>query len=125
MTKKKSVERRKHKRIRVKSGAFVGVGPHFNQVGPLVDISTGGLAFCYMARKKQPNGLSLDIFLTDGDFYLSYVPFKALSDSEIRNNTAGYTPTRRCRVQFGDLTESQLSQLEHFIEDHTTSEVQV
>ncbi len=125
MTKKKSVERRKHKRIRVKSGAFVGVGPHFNQVGPLVDISTGGLAFCYMARKKQPNGLSLDIFLTDGDFYLSYVPFKAVFDSEISNNIAGYTPIRRCRVQFGDLTEIQLSHLEHLIENHTTSEVQV
>jgi hypothetical protein len=125
MTKKKSAERRKHKRIRVKSGAFVGVGPHFNQVGPLVDISTGGLAFCYMARKKQPNGLSLDIFLTDGDFYLSYVPFKAVFDSEISNNIAGYTPIRRCRVQFGDLTEIQLSHLEHLIENHTTSEVQV
>jgi hypothetical protein len=125
MTKKKSAERRKHKRIRVKSGAFVGVGPHFNQVGPLVDISTGGLAFCYMARKKQPNGLSLDIFLTGGDFYLSYLPFKAVSDSEIPNNTAGYAPIRRCRVQFGDLTEIQLSHLEHLIENHTTSEVQV
>ncbi|MEE9567610.1 MAG: hypothetical protein V3W17_08950, partial [Desulfobacteria bacterium] len=87
--------------------------------------STGGLAFCYMARKKQPNGLSLDIFLTDGDFYLSYVPFKAVFDSEISNNIAGYTPIRRCRVQFGDLTEIQLSHLEHLIENHTTSEVQV
>ena len=125
MTKKKSAERRKHNRIRVKSHAFVGVGPHFNQVGPLTDISTGGLAFCYTARKKQPNGLSLDIFLTDGDFYLSYVPFKAVFDSEISNNIAGYTPIRRCRVQFGDLTEIQLSHLEHLIENHTTSEVQV
>jgi len=125
MTKKKSAERRKHNRIRVKSHAFVGVGPHFNQVGPLTDISKGGLAFCYTARKKQPNGLSLDIFLTDGDFYLSYVPFKAVFDSEISNNIAGYTPIRRCRVQFGDLTEIQLSHLEHLIENHTTSEVQV
>ena len=123
MTKKKSAERRKHNRIRVKSHAFVGVGPHFNQVGPLTDISKGGLAFCYTARKKQPNGLSLDIFLTDGDFYLSYVPFKAVFDSEISNNTAGYAPIRRCRVQFGDLTESQVSRLEYIIQKHTISEL--
>ena len=123
MTKKKSVERRKHHRIRVKRHAFVGVGPHFNQVGPLTDISKGGLAFCYTARKKQPNGLSLDIFLTDGDFYLSYVPFKAVFDSEVPNNTAGYAPIRRCRVQFGDLTEDQLSRLEHIIQKHTVSEL--
>jgi hypothetical protein len=102
MTKKKSVERRKQKRMRVKSGAFVGVGPHFNQVGPLLDISKDGLAFCYTARKKQPNGLSLDIFLTDGDFYLSYVPFKAVFD-----------------------TENQLSRLEHIIQNHRISEMGV
>jgi hypothetical protein len=125
MTKKKSVERRKQKRMRVKSGAFVGVGPHFNQVGPLLDISKDGLAFCYTARKKQPNGLSLDIFLTDGDFYLSYVPFKAVFDSEMPNNTSGYAPIRRCRVQFGDLTENQLSRLEHIIQNHRISEMGV
>jgi hypothetical protein len=119
MTKKKSVERRKHKRMRVK------VGPHFNQVGPLLDISKDGLAFCYTARKKQPNGLSLDIFLTDGDFYLSYVPFKAVFDSEMPNNTSGYAPIRRCRVQFGELTEDQLSRLGHIIQDHSISEVGV
>ncbi|GAF84841.1 unnamed protein product [marine sediment metagenome] len=123
MTKNKSAEQRKHNRIRVKSNAFVGVGPHFNQVGPLTDISKGGLSFCYTARKKQPNGLSLDIFLTDGDFYLSYVPFKAVFDSEVPNNTAGYAPMRRCRVQFGDLTENQLSRLEHIIQKHTISEL--
>ncbi|MBW2174759.1 MAG: PilZ domain-containing protein [Deltaproteobacteria bacterium] len=123
MTKKKSAEQRKHNRIRVKSHAFVGVGPHFNQVGPLTDISKGGLAFCYTARKKQPNGLSLDIFLTDGDFCLSYVPFKEVSDSEVPNNTAGYAPIRRCRVQFGDLTENQLSRLEHIIQKHNINEL--
>jgi hypothetical protein len=123
MTKKKSAEQRKHNRTRVKRHAFVGVGPHFNQVGPLTDISKGGLAFCYTARKKQPNGLSLDIFLTDGDFCLSYVPFKEVSDSEVPNNTAGYAPIRRCRVQFGDLTENQLSHLEYIIQKHTINEL--
>jgi hypothetical protein len=123
MTKKKSAEQRKHNRTRVKRHAFVGVGPHFNQVGPLTDISKGGLAFCYTARKKQPNGLSLDIFLTDGDFCLSYVPFREVSDSEVPNNTAGYAPIRRCRVQFGDLTENQLSHLEYIIQKHTINEL--
>ncbi len=121
MTKNKSAEQRKHNRIRVKSNAFVGVGPHFNQVGPLTDISKGGLAFCYTARKKQPNGLSLDIFLTDGDFYLSYVPFKAVFDSEMPDNTSGYAPIRRCRVQFGELTVDQLSRLGCIIRDHSIS----
>lgn len=118
MTHKKSVERRKHRRVRIKRGAFVGVGPHFCQVGPVTDISVGGLAFCYTARKKQPNGLSLDIFLTDEDLYLSYVPLKTIHESEVPNHTTGYAPVRRCRVQFGDLTEKQLSTLEEIIRIH-------
>ncbi len=115
MTKKTLVERRKHKRIQVRTGAFVGVGPHFNQVGPLIDISMGGLAFRYMAREKQLGGLSLDIFLTDRDFYLSYVPFKAVSDSKTPDTT-----TRRCSVKFANLTQSQISCLEHFIASYTS-----
>jgi c-di-GMP-binding flagellar brake protein YcgR len=119
MTKKKLVERRKHKRIQIKGGAFVGVGPHFDQVGPVIDISMGGLSFRYIARQKQPNGLSLDIFLTDRDFYLSYVPFRAVSDFRTPDTT-----TRRCSVQFGDLTQSQMSHLESFIKNHTIGGMQ-
>ena len=118
-----SVEHRKHRRFLIPRDAFAALGPHFNQVGPLTDISKGGLAFCYTARKKQPNGLSLDIFLTDGDFCLSYVPFREVSDSEVPNNTAGYAPIRRCRVQFGDLTENQLSHLEYIIQKQTINEL--
>jgi hypothetical protein len=120
MTRKKLVERRKHKRIQINGGAFVGIGPHFDQVGPLIDISMGGLSFCYMARQKQPNGLSLDIFRTDRDFYLSYLPFKAISDLGTPD-----TKVRRCSVQFGDLTQSQISHLESFIQNQTIGGIQV
>ena len=118
-----SVEHRKHRRFLIPRDAFAALGPHFNQVGPLTDISKGGLAFCYMSRKKQPNGLSLDIFLTDADFYLSCVPLKEVFDSEAPNNTAGCAPIRRCRVQFGDLTDNQLSRIEHIIQKHTVREL--
>jgi len=116
MTEKRLVQRRKHQRVTAKSGAYVAVGPHFNKVGPLVDISMDGLTFCYTARVKQPNGLSLDIFLTDRDFYLSYVPFKSISDSEAQNNLPGSTGTRQCTVRFGDLTPHQMAQLQYLIQ---------
>ena len=122
MIKKKWVERREHQRIQVKSGAFVGIGPHFNQVGPLVDISKGGLSFRYTSRKKQAKGLSLDIFLTDRDFYLGYVPFKAVSDSKTPDNPSGSATIRQCTVQFGELTPDQISYLQDFIQDHTIGE---
>lgn len=117
------VERRKHTRIRLKNGAFVGVGPNFDQVGPLIDISTGGLAFRYMALKKQPSGLSLDIFSTNRNFYLSYIPFKTVSDCETVEKAPSSSITmRRCSLEFSKLTRNQKSRLEQFIRDHTIRE---
>ena len=123
MTKKQVVERRKHKRIQVERGAFVGVGPHFEQVGPLIDISMDGLSFRYLAGEKHAKGLSLDIFMTDRDYYLGYVPFKVVSDSKTRVHPSGCLTTRRCCVKFGGLTESQMSRLEDFIEKHSINEI--
>ncbi len=123
MTKKELAQRREHKGIHVKSRAFVGIGPHFNKVGTLIDISMSGLKFCYTARRKQPNGLSLDIFLTDRDFYLSYVPFKAVSDSKTHDSPSGSVTTRQCTVQFGDLTPHQMSQLQYLIQNRTIGEL--
>ena len=78
-------ERRKHKRFRDQSGAFVGIGPHFNKVCRLIDIGMGGLSFRYMAREKRPNVSFLDIFLTDRDFYSGYVPCEISLDFEMAN----------------------------------------
>jgi hypothetical protein len=102
--------------------AFVGVGPHFARVGPLTDISMDGLTFRYKAHKKQPGGPSLDIFLTDRDFYLSYVPFKTVSDTKLPDNPSEAISTRKCTVQFGNLTPMQMSRLQELIENHTRGE---
>ena len=123
---KETVEQRKHKRFEVQSGAFVGVGPHFNKVGPLIDMSMDGLAFCYRAHVKQRRGLSLDIFSTDRDFYLTYVPFKTVSDVEVGGEApSSPAPLRRSSVRFGKLTPNQKSQIEYLIRSQTMGEVQV
>ena len=100
--------------------AFVGVGPHFSRVGPLTDISMDGLTFHYKSRKKQRDGLSLDIFLTDRDFYLSYVPFRTLSDVETFENASDPAATRQCTVQFGDLTPNQAARLQDLVQSYTS-----
>ena len=119
--KTQGVQEKKQRQSRAKGSAYVGVGPHFGRVGPLVDISMDGLTFCYKARKKQPDGLSLDIFLTDRDFYLSYVPFRTVSDTKIPESPSESTSTRKCTVQFGNLTPTQMSGLQDLIQSHTKS----
>jgi hypothetical protein len=110
-------DRRKQKRFSVHKDAFVAVGPHFDKVGPIIDVSMGGLAFHYLAIGKQKNGLSADIILTNRDFFMGYVPFEIVRDSEdTQVQPPGIATVRRCSVRFRDLTQSQVSQLRFFIE---------
>ena len=114
---KKSVERRKNARFKVRSRAYAALGPNFDQVGPLIDIGMGGLSFQYTAREKQPSGLSLDIVFTNSSFCLDYIPFKAVSDLEITDTAPpGSPPKRRASVQFEKLTSYQELLLSHFVQ---------
>lgn len=61
-------ERRKNQRFQVPKGAFVGLGPYFEKVGPIMDVSKGGLGFRYIGSAES-NGSYLDMFLTDKDFF--------------------------------------------------------
>lgn len=103
--------------------AFVGVGPHFSRVGPLTDITMDGLTFRYKARKEQRDGLSLDIFLTDRDFYLSYVPFRTVSDVITQESPSDSATTRQCTVQFGNLTSNQMARLQDLIQSYTSGRI--
>ncbi len=123
----KLVERRRQERFQVSNGAFVGLGPHYNNVGQIIDLSMGGLAFHYAGSKEPPRGSwKLDIFLNDGNFYLGKVPFRIISDFEIADKEP-FDPitTRRSSVQFGNLTHYQKYLLGYFIQNHTIDEVQL
>jgi len=122
---KKIVERRKHKRFKVQDGAFAVLTPHFYNWGQIIDISRAGLAFRYTGNELPPNvSCDLGISLADIGFYLGRVPFRAISDFEIGNEVAySFTTTRRCGVEFGELTLNQISQLEYFICNNTIGEV--
>jgi hypothetical protein len=126
------VEQRRYGRYAVPTGSFVALDPQNSILGQIMDISMGGLAFRYMDSKQPMDESYLDIFLTERDFCLGKVPIKAVSDYEIDNTVTcklvegvpyRCTTMRRSSVQFGELTHHQMSQLEHFIQNHTTSEL--
>ena len=115
------IERREHKRFQAEEGAFVVIRPQFTKLGQIIDISRGGLAFRYTLTGGEMSGsVELDIFLAGDGFYLERVPFKTVSDLKMpKKLSPRSSTTRRCGVQFGDLTHFHISQLEHFIKDHT------
>ena len=118
---KDRVEPRKHKRFRVQEGGYVIFKPY--TVGRLIDISMDGLAFDYV-NIKEPSKIEseLDITMTKHASSLRNVPCKILSDFEVKCDPSNPLRIRRCRVQFRDLTQHQISKLEDFIHNHTVGE---
>lgn len=123
---KVQVERRKHERYPVPTGVIAVLGPHFDRVGQIMDISRGGIGFRYVDSSEGVRDLTeLDIVFESGRFYLDKLPCATRSDVIIPDEfslSLGRTAvgsTRRCGVQLGDLMPRQVSQLEYFIQNHT------
>jgi len=115
---KELADRRKHKRFQLRVSAFALLNRPFFHMGEIMDISMGGLSFRHDAEEELPKGsLVLAILCVDDGFNLGKVPSKTASDCKAGDQE------RRRGVQFGRLTNKQLSQLKFFIRTHTAGEV--
>ncbi len=118
-----SVEHRKHRRFQIRQGTYVALAPPYGKVGPVIDISMGGLSFRYVDGKETANESYIHIFLTEANFYLEKVPVKTILDFKIPDKSASSSITmRRCGLQFRGLTHNQASQLKFFVENYSIGE---
>jgi len=129
-TKTGFTEKRKHKRFKVKEGAFAEFHkPHRFKLGkpriiesaPIINVSLKGLAFQYIARdmwSSNFNELVISSSETADEIKIDKVPFKAVSDFAI-TRLPNSMFSRRCSIKFRELTPAQKSQLDHFIQNHT------
>jgi len=116
-------ERRRHKRFKMHEGAFAVHKDHSDKrkLGKILDISAGGLSFRYSTGKVGTRAIfDLDILLVDGSFSLKGLPSKIVSDF-VDENTG--TKMRRRGVKFERLVDIQKSQLEHFMQNHTSGAI--
>jgi hypothetical protein len=117
------VERRKHKRFYAKDDTFAVLGPPSGNIGQVMDISMGGLAFSYVAGEDQPNrSHKLSILLAEHSFHLTKIPIETIWDKEAEQLPFSSLRMRRCGLQFGELTRNQENQLEYFIENYARGE---
>ena len=114
-------ERRKHKRFKVKEGAFAVAWPDNNKLGPIKDISEGGIAFQFIEDGEQTKGsLDVEIFSTVDDFYMKKLPVRTVLDFELENTVSlNPTPMRQLSVKFGKLNHPQKLLLSFFIQKYT------
>ncbi len=115
------VERRQYKRLRVQDDAFVMLRPSNTGAGRLINISPAGLMFEYITMNEPSvEATELEIFLTGSHFSLHEVPCQIVWDLPIYENLTFSIHKRRCGVQFGELKQRQVSQLEYFMQNYTT-----
>jgi len=118
------VEQRKHRRFKIKGDASFALDTDGTERGKIIDISKGGLSFCYVGPQcfsRQPSGPG-KIF-EDDKVFITGIPFDCISDCEIPTGKPdNAVMVRRCSVKFSNLTTEQLVKLEKFIWNCTVDE---
>ena len=118
------VERRKNKRFVVQEGVYALLKNNSSKLGLVKNISRGGLAFNYIVNGEgMHEPFKVDIFISGRGFCLKDIPAKKISDSHINNKLPFSTfVIRKVSIQFNELNQSQLSQLDNFMRDYTAGE---
>jgi PilZ domain len=113
-------EKRKHKRFKGKEGAFAAfLRPNeLVNLGNVVDISMGGLCVRYLSTADAGIEVAgIKIFGSNGRFiHVDRVECKVVYDVEIPEVSWEQLSTRRCGVQFENLSVRHMTRLQDFIE---------
>jgi hypothetical protein len=114
-----SEEKRKFKRFRVKEGAFAAfVTPHEPiSMGRIQDIGMGGLCLHYLAMDTSGGEHSaIKIFGSNERFiHLDRIPCRVVYDHEVPEGSWERISTRRCGIEFENLSVKDKVMLEDFI----------
>src|SRR5208337_4445613 len=121
-------EKRKVKRFKGKEGAFAAfIRPNdLMNMGQVLDISMGGLCVQYMSTNEDNKGRSeIKIFGRNDRFiHLDKVQCRIVYDREVPEGSWEQITTRRCGVEFENLSVKHLSMLQEFIDHFAFGETQ-
>ena len=142
--KKESIERRKHPRFKVKRGAVAAIirpslvkefpikdmpmndssiatAPKNIQMGQIINISNGGLAFRHINGNDDNNKLfDLDILSVQDKFYLKKVPVQIVWASHaVIEPSFSLLKSEELGLRFEELNPRQKSQLDFFLQNYT------
>lgn len=119
------MEKRKQIRFIPPPNTFAALGRNYTRVGKVKDMSLGGLSFEYIAGEASDlSNDKVDIFLVGSVSYLHNIPCKKVYDIEIyvphvNNSFIKILTTKRCGVQFQNLSGIKKNQLKLFLEAHS------
>ena len=126
---KRTVERRKNKRYKAVEGAYAAISPNSHKLGQIIDISMGGLAFKYIDTSTEETETDKQveetIFLSSMGYYVGDLPFKTISDYEVTNAPSfSSMKVRKRHVQFKDLSFKQLFDLDYYLRNNVSEQME-
>ncbi len=126
---KRTVERRRNKRYKAVEGAYAAISPNSHKLGQIIDISMGGLSFKYIDTSKDDKETDStpedSVFLSSMGYYVGDLPFKTVSDYEITNAPSfSSMKVRKRHVQFTDLSFKQLFDLDYYLRNNVSEQVE-
>ncbi len=115
------LDKRKHARFVVKPGVNVMTSDKCTLLGPLIDISQGGLAFHYINTDFQAyNESAICLAAPKDDLFMDNLTIKTVYDVEVSSNEDDdILVERRCGAQFLELIPEQVLQLDRLITVYT------
>ena len=123
-----SHEQRQHERLEPSHGsAFVVFRPEFSKIGPMNDISRGGVGFNYLHPPENEvpaaeTSYRIDIIISKNGFHLTHIPCSLVYDTEADKDQMTLMSdlvNRLCGLKFGSLTKEHEKQISYFLENHT------
>lgn len=116
-------ERRIHRRYKVKAQAFAALASHY-LIGQIKNISKGGISFtCIASVKPDSRTFEIEIFTQDDKFHLREIPFKIVSEVDVEDRIpSSALQKKQFNGVFLELTDSQVSQLEYFLDNYILAE---
>lgn len=126
---KRTIERRRNKRYKAVDGAYAAISPNSHKLGQIIDISMGGLSFKYIDTsndEKYENQIPEEsVFLSSMGYYVGDLPFQVISDYEVTNVPSfSSMKVRRRHVQFTDLSFKQLFDLDYYLRNNVSDQVE-
>jgi hypothetical protein len=122
-------DKRKDKRFLVGEEVIVALRNKSSRVGRVKDISMGGLSFEHIYDEDlEGESSKRDVSLWVDNYRMADIPCRVVYDIPISeppeyDYLSVHFKTRRCGIQFGELTVNQETQLDFFLKTHTKGRV--
>jgi hypothetical protein len=122
------MDRRLNKRFRVEDNVIIALRNQVVKIGKVLDIGRGGLSFEHIYENLEQEISHEGTLLFVGGYSLPAIPCRVVYNvpAPLSDEYQAFIiqiETRRCGVQFTELTEELSLQLNSFIRGHTRKEL--